>query len=180
MSKEEVCPICLEANNEKWKINGCTHLFCFECIQLWANNTNKCPMCKNDFTVIERRGARTLSSLVATSKKRVTRSQVDKRATVEVAPKVLEHEVNADELRLLGLSEEEIELNLAEPELDENEYDFDDGWLVRNSEDDEDEEFEDKHAPDDDDGSIEIIRKSVVAAIDDEVEIIRPAKKRKN
>ena len=35
-------------------INGCDHLFCFECIEQWAERENSCPLCKCRFTKIDR------------------------------------------------------------------------------------------------------------------------------
>jgi len=36
------------------KINGCDHLFCFDCIERWAERENTCPLCKVRFSKIER------------------------------------------------------------------------------------------------------------------------------
>jgi len=35
-------------------ISGCEHKFCFECIRLWSERENKCPLCKVRFTKIDR------------------------------------------------------------------------------------------------------------------------------
>lgn len=35
-------------------INGCEHLFCFDCIGKWAARENTCPLCKARFTSISR------------------------------------------------------------------------------------------------------------------------------
>lgn len=35
-------------------INSCDHRFCFGCIEKWAERENKCPLCKNRFTKIDR------------------------------------------------------------------------------------------------------------------------------
>jgi hypothetical protein len=36
------------------KIDGCSHRFCFGCIEKWSERENKCPLCKARFTKIER------------------------------------------------------------------------------------------------------------------------------
>ena len=169
--EDDECPICLEKGNEKWKVNGCTHLFCRECIQTWAANTNKCPLCKSDFSEIERSGARTLSAISSrATKKRVTRSQVDKSATIAVQGRILEPPpLDEDELRRLGLSEEEVAYNLREREKtpysdDEDKYDCDDGFCVKDS------DYEDEGSS----SSIEIISND-----DIDIVILRVRKKRK-
>lgn len=52
---ELTCCICLSEPKEsdRAKINGCTHLFCFECIDKWAERENSCPLCKSRFNRIE-------------------------------------------------------------------------------------------------------------------------------
>jgi hypothetical protein len=35
-------------------INGCEHMFCFGCIEKWADRENTCPLCKQRFTKIDR------------------------------------------------------------------------------------------------------------------------------
>jgi len=32
----------------------CGHLFCFNCIRAWAQEVNKCPLCKLKFNVIKK------------------------------------------------------------------------------------------------------------------------------
>ncbi len=32
----------------------CGHLFCFNCIRAWAQEVNKCPLCKKKFNVIKK------------------------------------------------------------------------------------------------------------------------------
>ena len=50
------CCICMcePEKEEKAKINGCEHLFCFDCIGKWADRENTCPLCKARFTTISR------------------------------------------------------------------------------------------------------------------------------
>jgi hypothetical protein len=51
------CAICLDAPpcmSEVASIGGCTHLFCFDCIDRWAETENRCPCCKARFTTIDR------------------------------------------------------------------------------------------------------------------------------
>ncbi|KAL3781863.1 hypothetical protein HJC23_005403 [Cyclotella cryptica] len=52
-----VCAICLDCPatlSELATISGCTHRFCFECIDTWAKTENKCPCCKARFRTIDR------------------------------------------------------------------------------------------------------------------------------
>ncbi|KAL7475907.1 hypothetical protein ACHAW6_001804 [Cyclotella cf. meneghiniana] len=52
-----VCAICLDCPStlsELATISGCTHRFCFECIDTWAKTENKCPCCKTRFRTIDR------------------------------------------------------------------------------------------------------------------------------
>mmetsp|Transcript_6151 Transcript_6151/g.11013 ORF Transcript_6151/g.11013 Transcript_6151/m.11013 type:complete len:521 (+) Transcript_6151:280-1842(+) len=51
------CAICLDAPStmtEVARISGCTHQFCFDCIDKWAATENKCPCCKERFRTIDR------------------------------------------------------------------------------------------------------------------------------
>jgi len=41
--------------NDLAGINGCSHQFCFECIEKWAERENTCPLCKSRFTKIDRK-----------------------------------------------------------------------------------------------------------------------------
>jgi len=52
-----ICPICLDAPDcmtEVATINGCTHRFCFDCVDQWAGTENRCPCCKARFQTIDR------------------------------------------------------------------------------------------------------------------------------
>lgn len=52
MSKEkaqQTCVVCLETVQKQnlTKLNCCTHIFCFDCIENWVTQTeNSCPLCK--------------------------------------------------------------------------------------------------------------------------------------
>ena len=50
------CCICLEipTSTELAKINGCSHPYCFSCIEQWAKRENTCPQCKARFSEIIR------------------------------------------------------------------------------------------------------------------------------
>ncbi|KAL3773077.1 hypothetical protein ACHAW5_007292 [Stephanodiscus triporus] len=51
------CAICLDAPpcmSEVASISGCTHRFCFDCIDRWAETENRCPCCKARFQTIDR------------------------------------------------------------------------------------------------------------------------------
>mmetsp|Transcript_21145 Transcript_21145/g.38271 ORF Transcript_21145/g.38271 Transcript_21145/m.38271 type:complete len:545 (-) Transcript_21145:272-1906(-) len=51
------CAICIDAPSsmaEVASISGCTHRFCFDCIDKWAQTENKCPCCKARFQTIDR------------------------------------------------------------------------------------------------------------------------------
>ncbi|EJK74598.1 hypothetical protein THAOC_03714 [Thalassiosira oceanica] len=50
------CVICLEKPSQESlaSIDGCEHLFCFDCIAHWAEHENSCPLCKNRFFKIVR------------------------------------------------------------------------------------------------------------------------------
>uniref|UniRef100_A0A6U5IB81 RING-type domain-containing protein n=1 Tax=Corethron hystrix TaxID=216773 RepID=A0A6U5IB81_9STRA len=52
----KACAICQEvpSHDSLAMINKCEHLFCFECIEKWAEHENTCPLCKERFTKIER------------------------------------------------------------------------------------------------------------------------------
>jgi len=56
MSVPQKCAVCLESLSglDSGKLKECEHMFCFDCIQQWANVTNKCPLCKVVFSEILR------------------------------------------------------------------------------------------------------------------------------
>jgi len=53
---QDSCCICMNdfEPGESAKINGCDHMFCFGCIEKWAERENSCPLCKARFNKIER------------------------------------------------------------------------------------------------------------------------------
>lgn len=54
---EEIsCCICMcePKRSELSQVNGCSHHFCFNCIEKWADCENTCPLCKTRFTTIKR------------------------------------------------------------------------------------------------------------------------------
>ena len=50
------CCICLEEpiKPEISKLDMCKHIYCFTCIEKWAERENTCPLCKTRFHKIER------------------------------------------------------------------------------------------------------------------------------
>lgn len=40
------CAICIDTINIKKGVLDCDHKYCFECIENWTKETNKCPICK--------------------------------------------------------------------------------------------------------------------------------------
>jgi Ring finger domain len=50
---DNVCAICLESMKDPTITNGCSHRFCFECIDQWGAGHRTCPLCKETFTAIE-------------------------------------------------------------------------------------------------------------------------------
>jgi len=129
MSANNECSICLEDISDKAQVDGCSHVFCMPCITLWSKNSNTCPMCKATISEISRFGARTLSTVKSNG--RVTRSKVDKNATIEVQRRVQERDFDFDELLRLGIPEEEIAAQVDELSSDnEDAYDTQDGWCV--------------------------------------------------
>jgi len=51
--EEQTCTICLESiRQESSSLNGCVHIFHFQCIFEWSKITNLCPLCKTEFKTI--------------------------------------------------------------------------------------------------------------------------------
>lgn len=54
--KDLICAICLDFPDDPKHIatvSGCTHRFCFQCIEKWAHKgSNECPLCKSSFHLI--------------------------------------------------------------------------------------------------------------------------------
>lgn len=55
-AKKPSCCICIEEPDpaDLATVNGCEHLFCFGCIEKWADRENTCPLCKERFSEIQR------------------------------------------------------------------------------------------------------------------------------
>ena len=49
---EKKCTICIEKVVELSKPNKCNHVFCFQCLVEWSNVTNRCPLCKVEYSKI--------------------------------------------------------------------------------------------------------------------------------
>lgn len=47
------CNVCFDKIHTYGLIN-CGHIYCFNCISNWANQTNRCPLCKQKFNVIKK------------------------------------------------------------------------------------------------------------------------------
>jgi len=54
--EDSMCSICLDEPSiyEVASIDGCSHKFCFICIEKWADKENTCPLCRKRFNVISR------------------------------------------------------------------------------------------------------------------------------
>jgi len=55
-SEQEPCCICLTPPLpvDLASVNGCDHVYCFDCIEKWGERENSCPLCKQRFTKIDR------------------------------------------------------------------------------------------------------------------------------
>lgn len=95
------CAICLEPAVDPTRNNGCTHEFCFTCINMWSHNTNTCPLCKSAFTRLDR----VVKSEVEPTRR--TRSGVDHNNTVIVSSKSLTATWDPDEIERLGLLDDD-------------------------------------------------------------------------
>jgi len=73
-NEQEACCICLTPPlpGDVASVNGCDHVFCFDCIEKWAERENTCPLCKQRFTKIDR----------VNKKKRRTKDEVAAKAPV--------------------------------------------------------------------------------------------------
>eukprot|EP00543_Licmophora_paradoxa_P008498 CAMPEP_0202445916 /NCGR_PEP_ID=MMETSP1360-20130828/4624_1 /ASSEMBLY_ACC=CAM_ASM_000848 /TAXON_ID=515479 /ORGANISM="Licmophora paradoxa, Strain CCMP2313" /LENGTH=360 /DNA_ID=CAMNT_0049062323 /DNA_START=244 /DNA_END=1326 /DNA_ORIENTATION=- len=75
------CIICLcEPDAEELAtINGCSHKFCFGCIEKWSERENTCPLCKNRFTEIDRVNKPNCDQAEADDARKKTYKKVKKR-----------------------------------------------------------------------------------------------------
>ena len=61
--KAKTCAICFDLVEFQGCLDSCKHQFCFDCVERWAEvlfkqTTNKCPLCKQAFSVITRKKRR--------------------------------------------------------------------------------------------------------------------------
>ena len=48
-----MCPICFKTSCKNKKLN-CYHEFCFDCIHKWYQKSDKCPICRKSFNLLNR------------------------------------------------------------------------------------------------------------------------------
>ncbi|GFH45303.1 hypothetical protein CTEN210_01777 [Chaetoceros tenuissimus] len=55
VSGDQKCCICFETplRNELTELDGCDHLYCYDCIERWSRQENTCPQCKSSFVEIK-------------------------------------------------------------------------------------------------------------------------------
>lgn len=83
------CAICLDAPTSMTdvaSISGCTHQFCFDCIDKWANTENRCPCCKARFRTIDRVIALPTSPIETLEQAASTRKGKRKRTSYSGSP----------------------------------------------------------------------------------------------
>ncbi|KAH0475782.1 MAG: hypothetical protein KVP17_001157 [Porospora cf. gigantea B] len=62
--RTQPCMICLCTDIDKpSSTNACSHVFCFECLVKWSEMTNKCPICKLEFSRIKSKAEGTARSI---------------------------------------------------------------------------------------------------------------------
>ncbi|KAL0948551.1 hypothetical protein HGRIS_011111 [Hohenbuehelia grisea] len=45
---EDHCAICLQPVDDRTVVPGCSHEFCFECLQIWSEQSRRCPLCSQN------------------------------------------------------------------------------------------------------------------------------------
>ncbi|AJD80803.1 hypothetical protein [Pseudoplusia includens SNPV IE] len=61
LSSEDECAICMQKIRRRGRRsyshpNNCDHVFCIDCLRIWSQNNNSCPMCRTPYTsVIDKR-----------------------------------------------------------------------------------------------------------------------------
>lgn len=185
-SLTDPCVICLGVLTKVSAINGCLHVFCFDCIDEWAKNTNTCPMCKSEFTKIKQKDD---PSKIKKVKRKIQQAVYDRDELerLDVADEVYfeddvddfddgDHDEDDDEenevkgynsrdgfvvpdTTVIYEDDEEEIIDLDDDEDEEDEEDDDD------DEEDEEEEYEtseedddEEEEEDDDDDEVEIVR----------------------
>jgi hypothetical protein len=137
-----ICAICTETPVDPARNNGCTHEFCFTCIEIWSRNTNTCPLCKSKFTRLDR----IIKAKVQTAPR--TRSGVDHNNTVFVTDKPLTATWDPDEIERLGLIDDD-EYDVEDDE-DDRDAGEEDSVQERRDQERRDSERRDRPPPDDD------------------------------
>lgn len=49
-NQESICPICLTVITDLAMTDSCRHEFCFNCIHLWSNYQDRCPLCRSNYS----------------------------------------------------------------------------------------------------------------------------------
>lgn len=51
-TNKKTCTICFDEIKDQAILNRCSHEYCYECIRQWSDNSNKCPLCKAQYSYI--------------------------------------------------------------------------------------------------------------------------------
>ena len=49
-NQESICPICLTVITDVAMTDSCRHRFCLNCINLWSNHQDRCPLCRSNYS----------------------------------------------------------------------------------------------------------------------------------